>query len=405
MGHATPWLFGLGVAMVMVGCSPRPRTAWEVRSGRPPIRAIWVTRWDYKAAGDIAAIMHNVREAGFNTVLFQVRGAGTVFYRSRIEPWADELGGRNPGFDPLAVAVHEAHRRGLSLHAWVNIMPGYRGDKPPTNPRQLYLAHPDWFWHDAQGRRQPLGWYCSLNPCLPEVRRYLVSIIHEVATAYAVDGVHMDYIRFPNEHSPAYPSTAHVPDYPRDERTLSLFRRDTSQSPQTDPALWTRWRTDQVTRLVRDIRGMLRSVRPGVVLTAAVGADPERAAQRHFQDARLWLAQGLLDAVFPMNYASTTQGFERNLSTWSAVARRVPVVVGIMFDGRSGELVRSQLAMARRTGGHFSAFAYNALFDRRDTNGRPRSDEKSDARAALRRGIVPYVRRMAYTRTWRRAGV
>ncbi len=72
--------------------------------GSQPIRAIWVTRWDYKSPADIARVMDNCKSAGFNTVLFQVRGAGTVFYPSRIEPWAEEFGGRDPGFDPLGVA-------------------------------------------------------------------------------------------------------------------------------------------------------------------------------------------------------------------------------------------------------------------------------------------------------------
>ena len=157
--------------LAITGCHGRAKTTWQGRKVTGPVRAIWVTRWDYKSPRDIAIVMENCKTAGFNTVLFQVRGSGTVMYPSRLEPWADELGGRDPGFDPLAVACQEGHRRGLSVHAWANVIPGWHGDKPPANPRQLYNARPEWFWHDSAGRRQPLGWYSSVNPCYPEVRR------------------------------------------------------------------------------------------------------------------------------------------------------------------------------------------------------------------------------------------
>jgi len=387
--------FLCALTMMSSGCAPR-----RDGLGTPPprdtsIRAIWVTRWDFKSPSDIARIMDNCRAAGFNTVLFQVRGAGTVFYRSRIEPWADELGGRYPGFDPLAVACKEAHRRGMALHAWVNVTPGYRGKEPPANRNQLYHRHRDWFLMDAQGQRQPLGWYQSLNPCYPEVRRYLVAVMREIVERYPIDGLHMDYIRFVNEHSPAYAPGARVPDYPRDGRTLALFRQATGSTPDRAPRLWNEWRTEQVTRLVRDIRATVRQVKPRVKLTAAVGASPQRAKRAHFQDTPAWIAEGLVDAVFPMNYASSIEEFNRRQAWWSVARLPVPVVTGIMFDKRSPGLVSQQIAQTTRTGGHFAAFAYNSLFERLEASGRPARDKQSAGRSDLRRVIIPQIKRDA----------
>ncbi len=271
----------LVVASAALSLAPMAcRTTGRVaeRPSRRVIKAVWVTRWDYKKPGDIRTIMENCRGAGFNTVLFQVRGNGTAFYRSKLEPWADELGGRDPGFDPLKVACKEAHKRGLAIHAWVNVMPGWRGDKPPRNPRQLYHARADWFWRDEHGRREPLGWYNSLNPCYPEVRRYLVDVMREVVAGYPIDGLHLDYIRFPNEWNDAYPRGARVPDYPRDPRTLAMFRRETGRTPARDPQLWKQWRADKVTKLVDGIRRMMKSVKPSAKLSAAIGANPVRRA-------------------------------------------------------------------------------------------------------------------------------
>ncbi|MCA9254761.1 MAG: family 10 glycosylhydrolase, partial [Phycisphaerales bacterium] len=117
------------------GCSTGARV-------HQPMRAIWVTRWDYRQAEDIPRIMDNCANAGFNTVLFQVRGNGTAFYDSPYEPWAEEFDFKNPGYDPLRDACREAHDRGLELHAWVNVMPAWRGPAEPAAKDQLYHAHP-----------------------------------------------------------------------------------------------------------------------------------------------------------------------------------------------------------------------------------------------------------------------
>ena len=189
--------------------------------------------------------------AGFNTVLFQVHLTRTAFYRSRHEPWTEEYPGGDPGFDPLETAVQEAHARGMALHAWVNVMPGWRGSEPPRDRRQLYNAHRDWFLRDQSGRLQPLGeFYVSVNPCLPEVRRYLVSVFEEIVTRYAVDGLHLDYIRFPLDKAPR------GSDYPHDAHTLQFYRQATGKRPQDSRSRWTLWRQQQVTQLVREIRLM-----------------------------------------------------------------------------------------------------------------------------------------------------
>ena len=92
-------LFALGgvLSWALAGCATIPG---EV-SGLD--RSIWVTRWDYRTREDIRDIMANCAEAGFTAVMFQVRGNGTVFYRSELEPWSEAFDFRHPGFDPLAV--------------------------------------------------------------------------------------------------------------------------------------------------------------------------------------------------------------------------------------------------------------------------------------------------------------
>ncbi len=379
-------------ALASTGCHGGRFGLFGKSYGARPIRAIWVTRWDYKSPSDIARVMDNCRSAGFNTVLFQVRGAGTVAYRSKIEPWAEEFGGRDPGFDPLAVACKEANRRGLSLHAWVNVMPGFRGKEPPHDPRQLYNAHADWFLRDAHGRRQPLGWYNSLNPCYPEVRRHLTSLMHEIVARYPIDGLHLDYVRFPIEYVDSYGGSA-VPDYPRDPRTMALFRKATGKTPEQAPQAWNAWRTECVTQVVRDIRVMMLKAQPGAVLTVAVGPKPDEHKRKYFQDANRWTRDGLVDAVFPMNYESDLRVYTSRLAAWKSLSHGVPVVTGVMFDKRNAGTVLAQVREATHRETHFAAFAYNSLFERLDRSGRPIMDEQSASRAALRSQVIPRMRR------------
>lgn len=151
-------LWRMAVVLILGLLSAMPASAAE-REKR--VRAIWVTRWDYKTPADVRKIIANCAAMRFNVILFQVRGNGTVFYPSDIEPWAWELTsetpattGKDPKWDPLKIAVSEAHRRGLELHAYVNVFSAWHSKKfPPRDSGQLWWEHPDWFMCDAAGNR------------------------------------------------------------------------------------------------------------------------------------------------------------------------------------------------------------------------------------------------------------
>jgi len=348
-----------------------PKPAPTIIRHAGPLRAIWVTRYDYRSPADIAKIMENCRSVGLNAVLFQVRGNGTAFYRSSLEPWAEELGGRDPGYDPLAVAIQEAHARNIELHAWVNVMPGWRGPNPPADPRQLYNSHPEWFWYDQNGRRQPLvqsyrgkstGWYVSVNPCLPEVRQYLVDVMREVVENYEIEGLHIDYIRFPNDATPR------GVDYPRDPQTLSLYRQATGLKPESNPTAWARWRTDQVSAIVRDTRAMMRRVRPHAKLSASVGPDPALFKRDHYQDGGTWAANNWVDYLMPMNYTAYEDLFIDRVNAWHRCSHGKPVVVGIgVYLHKTPAQLTRQMDLVDYWGQGFSLFSYDSVFPKQGT--------------------------------------
>jgi len=383
-----------------LGCAPRAQA---------PLRAIWVTRFDYRVADDVKRIVERCADAGFNAILFQVRGNATAYYESNVEPWSEEFDFKHPGYDPLRLAIDEAHARGVELHAWVNVMPAWRGEAPPANPEQVYNKRPEWFWHDQDGVRQPLvhqvgerrrAWYCSLNACLPEVREYLVEVFRDLAARYDVDGLHMDYIRFPNE---AVVPGEKISDYPRDARTLALYEADTGLAPDDNEDVWNQWRARQVTRLVGDIHAMLREARPGAALTAAVTSVPDRAAQRYFQDARVWMTAGYLDAAILMNYTADTRVFEQRIQPWLSVRSDARLVPGLSFgrmrgmtDAEAAGEGRKQIEIARDLTANFCLFSYAALFDSRAEEEQAAQDGgRSSARHALREVLIPFLKELA----------
>lgn len=333
-----------------------------------PIRAVWVARFHYDYPEDIVTIMANCAKLGANTVLWQVRGEGTVAYRSKIEPWSREYGFQDPGFDPLRIAVEEAHRNGLRIEAWVNVMPGWKGPQPPPMAEQLYQRRPQWFLSDAAGRRQPLtaidpkskkseSFYVILNPCLPEVRGYLTSVFEEIVTHYDVDGLHLDYVRFAWDTTPNARNL-----YPRDPQTLALYRRQTGKSPDDDPGAWDGWRANQITHLVGEIRTMLTRRRPGATLTAAVWADPRNGYRDYLQNAIAWLRAGLLDAAMPMAYTSDLAQFDNHIGAYRALAPQARIAPGLgLYKHETPEQIGRQLERCRIWGGDWALYSYESL--------------------------------------------
>jgi uncharacterized lipoprotein YddW (UPF0748 family) len=299
--------------------APDPRPA--VPAGAPQAsalgaeaRALWVSRFEYDSPAKIATIMQKAADANFNVVFFQVRGSGDAYYRSALEPCSVGLCGRlggTPTWDPLAVAVREAHARGLQLHAWLNALTGWGSgssttcsllrESDPGNPRHVLLAHPEWKVVNSAGTAQPCPngeEYVYLSPGNAGVRTQLARVSADIARRYAVDGIHLDRIR--------YPGTG----WSYDAASRAAF----GKSPASYPAEWNDFRRSLVNRTVRETYDSVRAVRASVVLSAAVwqiyqdkwGWNSSQGYSQYFQDPLAWARNGYLDVAAPMTYYAVT---------------------------------------------------------------------------------------------------
>jgi len=285
---------GSGMVSASIGdssASLQAEARVEVSAGlQKELRGVWVTRWNYSTEAELRQIIAQAADTGFNAVFLQVRGTADAYYQSNLEPWASKL------WDPLGAALDEAHQRGVSLHAWLNTVPIWSGSSAPPEsvPRHLLLDHPEWLMVDDTGRRQQLGdtGYLCLSPGIPAAQDHLLAVFNDLLTSYAVDGLHLDYIRY-------YGSQ-----YSHDPESERRFVEEKALSPSLD---WPSFQRAQISQIVGGAYSVVKGF-PKVRLTTAVwhnnnlNVAGSRGARDYYQDSHAWLAEGLVDAIVPMNY-------------------------------------------------------------------------------------------------------
>ncbi len=275
-------------------------------------RALWISRWDFKSATDVVRIMENAITLGANTVYFQVRGNATVFYPSKIEPWAWELTEEKPhsvinppGWNPLATAVLEAKKRKLNIQAWMNVFPGWRGIIPPNRKsNQIWLTKRSWFMVDHRGilLRPAKSFYAFLSPGHPEVRTYLADVFGEVAQNYpTLDGIHMDYVRYPG-----HKEVGRFRDFSYEKASINAFKDQFGKKPLYNLPEWQSFKCAQVTETIRGIRESILKSAPNMTLSTTCVADINHATAQTGQNPKIWLSQKLVDEIIPMVYKKNT---------------------------------------------------------------------------------------------------
>jgi uncharacterized lipoprotein YddW (UPF0748 family) len=323
------------------------------------VRALWVTRMTLSSPDKIAQLVRAVQNAGFNTLIVQVRGRGDAFYRSAIEPRATELVAR-PDFDPLAEVLARARPAGLSVHAWINANLVSSAAALPASRQHVIYRHPEWLmvprdlateigtidprnpeylgrltrWTRAR-LSEVEGLYTS--PLHPAAAAHVASVAADIVSNYAVDGVHLDYARFPNADFDY--SRAAIGQFKQSlapHLSVSDRRRADAQEvvdpiayASLFPERWLSFRQARVTSLVMRVRTAVKAVNPNLVLSAAIGPDQAVAASSRMQDWRTWLGQSLVDALCPMAYTQDVELFARQISAARELAGDLPVWAGV----------------------------------------------------------------------------
>lgn len=267
------------------------------------IRAVWLTTaygldWPTRPAkneaeyqrqqNELRLLLDSLQEANFNMVLLQVRIRGDVIYRSAFEPASKYFSGQYgvmPGYDPLAFAIEECHKRGMECHAWFVTYPlGTEKTVREQGKLSVVKKHPELC------KRHNGEWY--LDPGVPGTRTYLRSLVKELVENYDIDGIHFDYIR--------YPEQAHRFS---DKAVHRKYGKDKSLAE---------WRRENITQFVTEVYDDVKSLKPWVQVSSSplgkFSRIPKRpnagwtAFESVYQDVRSWLKNGKQDMIVPMMY-------------------------------------------------------------------------------------------------------
>ncbi len=292
-------------------------------SPKREVRAIWLTTiggldWPHNyarnASGierqqeELRSILDQYRRAGINTVLLQTRIRGTMIYPSQYEPWDGCLSGipgRSPGYDALQFAIDECHKRGMELHAWVVSIP--IGKWTQAGVKNLRKTHSNLVVR--------IGQEGYLNPENIGTANYIADICEEITRNYNVDGIHLDYIRYPETW------------------TIKVSRE--------------RGR-DYITGIVRAVSQRVKALKPWVKMSCSpVGKFDDlsrywshgwNAYTKVCQDAQGWMRNGYMDQLYPMMYFRDDQFFPFAID-WAeqSQGRMVAPGLGIYFlDPKEG---------------------------------------------------------------------
>jgi uncharacterized lipoprotein YddW (UPF0748 family) len=350
---------------------PPPEAVWRARAPLPPalpsetgdVRALWVVRTALLHPDSARAAVRRAHEAGFNTLLVQVRGRGDAYYRSRYELPPDAMDASLRGrYDPLATVIEEARARGLRVHAWVNAHLIASAFLPPREQGHLARRAPDLlavprelaprlFAMDPRDPRyfetlvawsrdhsdRVEGLYSS--PVSPGVREHLAAVVGDLVEGYPLDGVHLDYIRFPNT------------DFDYSRETLTAFRawvREGVRIPAPElaraeaawpgdpvayvdafPEEWDDFRRMGVDRTLERLYWTVKDRSPGTLVSVAVFPDPGSARRERLQSWEEWVRAGYAEVVAPMAYTNDTDAFRRQIARAVEVAGRERVWAGV----------------------------------------------------------------------------
>jgi uncharacterized lipoprotein YddW (UPF0748 family) len=374
-------LFFLG-AMALAACAPGPQTPTP-RAARPlpaEVRALWVVRTTLNHPDSVKAMVQRAHDAGFNTLIVQVRGRGDAFYDARWEPRSSSIVAKQ-GYDPLALTIKEAHRRGMTVHAWLNTHLLANMDALPTDAQHIYNARPDLLAvpyplarelykmdpADPQYRAKIIEYSKTardrvegvyMSAAAPETKEHIYSLWMDVLDKYDVDGLNFDYVRYP------------APDYEYSRHSLDRFRRwlepllaedvcarfaelaasDPLVHVDSFPAQYDQFRRVQVTELVERIYHGVKKRAPHVLVSADVFANATDAYDKRFQDWQDWLRRGFLDVAALMAYTTETPAFREQIRVAVAAAGPEHVWAGIGAFRNTVESTLEKVAVARELG-------------------------------------------------------
>lgn len=289
------------------------------QAGKEQFRAYWVDSFNagiYNPA-QVTRLVADAKRVRANALVVQVGRETDCFCNDSAFPRTQAAGVDPAPYDPLAEVIEQGHAAGLEVHAWVNSTILWRSLTPPTDPEHVYHEHgvtatgrDRWINRQVDGE-EVMANRVFLDPANPDAVDYMVDGIASIARNYDIDGINLDYIRYPD-----YSSVTTHSEWGYSETSIARFQAATGRTdvPEPSDAEFSEWRRAQVTAYVRKIYLTLYEVKPSARLSMdgiTYGYGPQgtpggyagtRTYGEVLQDWRGWLAEGIMDTNIAMNY-------------------------------------------------------------------------------------------------------
>jgi len=300
--------------------------------------------WDLKTPEQIDRMVEFALANNITQIFAHTRYRGDALYTpNRIfdtyanpEPRSYIL--NNDHFDPLAYLIDVAARSDIEVHAWVTVFVVTPKTVENLPPQHIYYTRKEWITEDFRGYQMSYDSYegAYLDPGIPEVHDYLIDIFLDIVNNYQVAGMQLDYIRYPDSQ------------YGYNPLAIEHYRQS-----GYDASDFHRWKSDQISRFVRRFYAEIKYQNPGLLVSAAVISNLERAQRKYYQDWTDWLDEGIIDYAYLMSYSISDDIVHtelRGVKQW-----RDRIVVGLRAwteDQRpySPDLVSSKISLSNRLG-------------------------------------------------------
>ncbi len=309
-------------------------------AGAAEIRAVWEQSGKGLYPGDWPRTFRVLKAYGVTDIFVNVGGVDFAHYSSKILPQSYLF--RTSG-DQLKACLAASRGTGVRVHAWLFCFNATRA----TAAQRAAFEKKKWYLKDPGGKA-----LTYLDPSNPDLRWTLLKVIEEIARAYPVDGVHVDFVRWYERVDVAQATPA----------VVARFRAET-KNPAVHEGAFLQWRAAKVASFVSLARARVKAARPSAWFTVAVLGKYPSCIDAVGQDWKAWLRKGLADYIVPMNYtadASKYASFVAVQAQTKAQAQKTISGIGVTANGLSltARQVRGQINVARRSG-----LAGFALFD------------------------------------------
>lgn len=276
---------------------------------------------------ELINILDNMKAANMNAVFLQIRPMADALYQTQLTTWSSYLTGtrdKDPGYDPLAFAIVEAHKRGMELHGWMN--PYRYTNSSTTHPSSDYLQvqHPDWLLSFDTNEK-------ILNPGIPAVRTHIARVTKEVIVNYPdIDGIVWD-------------DYFYISAITSGNQDATTFQNYNPQNLSVGD-----WRRDNVNKTVKEVYDSIQKVNPGIrfgISPRGIWSISKTAANKYgvtlpsgitgadnynsiYCDGLAWLSQGTIDYISPQLYWATyptgSAGQDYNVLApwWQSIANK-----------------------------------------------------------------------------------